>query len=63
MTELPESTVLASDYFHAYSVVGLLAVIGVLFVAVAFGAGRIAAPRGPDAGETPDVRVRRGPGG
>lgn len=62
MTELPESTVLASDYFHAYSVVGLLAVIGVLFVAVAF-EYVAAAPRGPDAGETPDVRVRRGPGG
>lgn len=36
--------VLASDYFHSYSVVGLLAVIGVLFVAVAFGAGRLLRP-------------------
>lgn len=44
MTELPESTVLAADYFHAYSVVGLLAVIGVLFVAVAFGAAGCCAP-------------------
>lgn len=38
------SSVLASDYFHSYSVVGLLAVIGVLFVAVAFGAGRLLRP-------------------
>lgn len=44
MTDLPESTVLASDYFHGYSVVGLLAVIGVLFVAVAFGAADCCAP-------------------
>lgn len=44
MTELPESTVLASDYFHGYSVVGLLAVIGVLFVAVAFGASGCCGP-------------------
>ena len=35
---------LAADYFHAYSVVGLLAVVGVLFVAVAFGAGRLLRP-------------------
>ncbi|OAH11569.1 NAD(P)H-quinone oxidoreductase subunit 3 [Streptomyces jeddahensis] len=34
----------AADYFQAYSVVGLLAVIGVLFVAVAFGAGRLLRP-------------------
>nr|WP_220136974.1 NADH-quinone oxidoreductase subunit A [Streptomyces himalayensis] len=34
----------AADYFEAYSVVGLLAVIGVLFVAVAFGAGRLLRP-------------------
>ncbi|CAM5422106.1 NAD(P)H-quinone oxidoreductase subunit 3, chloroplastic [Streptomyces violaceorubidus] len=32
---------LAADYFQSYSVVGLLAVVGVLFVAVAFGAGRL----------------------
>ena len=38
------SVVLASDYFHSYSVIGLLAVIGVLFVAVAFGAGRLLRP-------------------
>lgn len=37
-------TVAASDYFQSYSVVGLLAVIGVLFVAVAFGAGRLLRP-------------------
>lgn len=36
--------VLGSDYFHSYSVVGLLAVVGVLFVAVAFGAGRLLRP-------------------
>lgn len=41
---LPAPTVLASDYFHSYSVVGLLAVVGVLFVAVAFGAGRLLRP-------------------
>lgn len=50
LTALPDvtspsgSAVLASDYFHSYSVVGLLAVIGVLFVAVAFGAGRLLRP-------------------
>lgn len=36
--------VVAADYFQSYSVVGLLAVIGVLFVAVAFGAGRLLRP-------------------
>lgn len=50
LTALPDvtspsgSAVLAADYFHSYSVVGLLAVIGVLFVAVAFGAGRLLRP-------------------
>ncbi len=34
----------AADYFQGYSVVGLLAVVGVLFVAVAFGAGRLLRP-------------------
>ncbi|MFI8518923.1 NADH-quinone oxidoreductase subunit A [Streptomyces sp. NPDC085481] len=34
----------AADYFQTYSVVGLLAVLGVLFVAVAFGAGRLLRP-------------------
>ncbi|MEV0639257.1 NADH-quinone oxidoreductase subunit A [Streptomyces sp. NPDC050619] len=34
----------AADYFQSYSVVGLLAVVGVLFVAVAFGAGRLLRP-------------------
>ena len=34
----------AADYFHSYSVVGLLAVVGMLFVAVAFGAGRLLRP-------------------
>src|SRR5438128_1994473 len=51
---LPEPTVvaetgnaqaaLAAGYFQSYSVVGLLAVVGVLFVAVAFGAGRLLRP-------------------
>ncbi|RII22223.1 NAD(P)H-quinone oxidoreductase subunit 3 [Streptomyces sp. YIM 130001] len=35
---------LAADYFQSYSVIGLLAVVGVLFVAVAFGAGRLLRP-------------------
>ncbi|MFF0506287.1 NADH-quinone oxidoreductase subunit A [Streptomyces fimicarius] len=35
---------LASEYFQSYSVIGLLAVVGVLFVAVAFGAGRLLRP-------------------
>ena len=34
----------ASEYFQSYSVVGLLAAVGVLFVAVAFGAGRLLRP-------------------
>lgn len=34
----------AADYFQSYSVVGLLAVVGVLFVGVAFGAGRLLRP-------------------
>nr|WP_203620763.1 NADH-quinone oxidoreductase subunit A [Streptomyces anulatus] len=38
------STALASEYFQSYSVIGLLALIGVLFVAVAFGAGRLLRP-------------------
>lgn len=37
-------TALASDYFQSYSVIGLLALVGVLFVAVAFGAGRLLRP-------------------
>ncbi|MGG8410525.1 NADH-quinone oxidoreductase subunit A, partial [Streptomyces sp. 12297] len=40
-------TVLAAEYFRSYSVVGVLAVIGVLFVAVAFGAGRLLRPMVP----------------
>ena len=32
------------DYFHGYSVVGLVAVVGVLFVAVAFAGGRLLRP-------------------
>lgn len=35
---------LASEYFQSYSVIGLLALVGVLFVAVAFGAGRLLRP-------------------
>ncbi|AQA13333.1 NADH-quinone oxidoreductase subunit A [Streptomyces malaysiensis] len=38
------SVQLAADYFHGYAVVGLLAAIGVIFVAVAFGAGRLLRP-------------------
>jgi NADH-quinone oxidoreductase subunit A len=38
------AVVVAADYFESYSVVGLLAAIGVLFVAVAFGAGRLLRP-------------------
>ncbi|MFH9135427.1 NADH-quinone oxidoreductase subunit A [Streptomyces sp. NPDC017524] len=38
------STALASEYFQSYSVIGLLALVGVLFVAVAFGAGRLLRP-------------------
>ncbi|TDU06001.1 NADH-quinone oxidoreductase subunit A [Streptomyces sp. 846.5] len=34
-------------YFHAYAVVGLLAVIGVLFVASAFGANQLLRPYAP----------------
>ena len=37
----------AADYFQSYSVVGLLAAVGVLFVAVAFGAGRLLRPEVP----------------
>ncbi|WP_236655364.1 NADH-quinone oxidoreductase subunit A [Streptacidiphilus carbonis] len=36
-----------SGYFHAYAVVGLLAVIGVLFVASAFGANQLLRPYAP----------------
>jgi NADH-quinone oxidoreductase subunit A len=36
--------VVAVDYFQSYSVVGLLALVGVLFVALAFGAGRLLRP-------------------
>jgi NADH-quinone oxidoreductase subunit A len=32
------------DYFHGYSVVGLVAVVGVLFVTVAFAGGRLLRP-------------------
>ncbi|MDT0551333.1 NADH-quinone oxidoreductase subunit A, partial [Streptomyces lonegramiae] len=39
-----QQTALASEYFQSYSVVGLLALVGVLFVAVAFGAGRLLRP-------------------
>ncbi|WP_129841137.1 NADH-quinone oxidoreductase subunit A [Streptomyces sp. RFCAC02] len=35
------------DYFHGYTVVGLVAVAGVLFVAVAFGAGALLRPSDP----------------
>ncbi len=36
-----------SGYFHVYSVVGLLAVVGVLFVAVAFTSNRLLRPYAP----------------
>ncbi|MDT0267622.1 NADH-quinone oxidoreductase subunit A [Streptomyces sp. DSM 44915] len=35
------------DYFHGYSVVGLVAVVGVLFTAVAFVGGRLLRPEVP----------------
>ncbi|MDT0309160.1 NADH-quinone oxidoreductase subunit A [Streptomyces sp. DSM 44917] len=35
------------DYFHGYAVVGLVAVAGVLFVTVSFGAGRLLRPSVP----------------
>jgi NADH-quinone oxidoreductase subunit A len=38
---------LAAGYFHTYAVVGLVAAVGVLFVAVAFGAGRLLRPVAP----------------
>ncbi|MFY1678313.1 NADH-quinone oxidoreductase subunit A [Streptomyces sp. WMMC905] len=46
---MPEPTVVATtsvaaDYFASYSVVGLLAVVGALFVAGAFGAARLLRP-------------------
>nr|WP_069814783.1 NADH-quinone oxidoreductase subunit A [Streptomyces sp. TP-A0874] len=37
----------AADYFAGYSAVGLLALVGVVFVAVAFGAGRLLRPVAP----------------
>ncbi|MFC9928343.1 NADH-quinone oxidoreductase subunit A [Streptomyces sp. NPDC127190] len=38
------ANVIAAGYFRSYSAVGLLALVGVLFVAVAFGAGRLLRP-------------------
>lgn len=35
------------DYFHGYAVAGLVAVVGALFVAVAFTAGRLLRPTVP----------------
>ena len=35
------------EYFSAYSVVGILLVLGVAFVAVAFGANRLLSPHAP----------------
>ncbi len=35
------------DYFHGYAVVGLVAVVGVLFVTVAFGAAALLRPSVP----------------
>lgn len=51
-TDVAEVTVrathhVAADYFGGYSVVGLVAVLGVVFVAVAFGAGRLLRPVAP----------------
>jgi NADH-quinone oxidoreductase subunit A len=37
----------AAGYFHAYSVVGLVAVLGVVFVAVAFATGHLLRPMVP----------------
>jgi NADH-quinone oxidoreductase subunit A len=36
------------DYYSAYSVVGILLVLGVAFVAVAFGANRLLSPHAPN---------------
>jgi NADH-quinone oxidoreductase subunit A len=36
-----------SGYFHGYAVVGLLLVVGVIFVATAFGANRLLRPHAP----------------
>lgn len=41
------TTVVAADYFQSYSVVGLLAVVGVLFVAVAFEVAACCGPWSP----------------
>ena len=38
-----------SDYFRSYAVVGLLAIVGVLFVATAFGSNRLLRPYAPTA--------------
>jgi NADH-quinone oxidoreductase subunit A len=35
------------DYYSAYSVVGILLVLGIAFVAVAFGANRLLSPHAP----------------
>ncbi|MDT3400734.1 NADH-quinone oxidoreductase subunit A [Streptomyces sp. B1866] len=47
ITARDPSVPLAADYFHDYSAVGALAAVGVLFVAVAFGAGRLLRPAVP----------------
>jgi NADH-quinone oxidoreductase subunit A len=47
---VPESTVptiSAAGYFHTYSLVGLVAVVGVLFVTVAFTTGHLLRPMVP----------------
>jgi NADH-quinone oxidoreductase subunit A len=44
---VPATHYVAADYFDGYSMVGLVAVLGVLFVAVAFGAGRLLRPVAP----------------
>ena len=44
---MPATSHVAADYFGGYSVVGLVAVLGVLFVAVAFAAGRLLRPVAP----------------
>ena len=41
------SAVNGGDYYSAYSVVGILLVLGVAFVAVAFGANRLLRPHAP----------------
>ena len=44
---VPVGTGVGGDYYSAYSMVGILLVLGVAFVAVAFGANRLLSPHAP----------------